>query len=132
MRQTRGMEELRFDGSVAVITGAGRGLGREYALLLAERGARVVVNDFGVGISDTDDTASAPVANPADDVVAGFERTCARLRDDGRLVCWGRDLLDDPLFHALTGMRMDPSIPGAADSLHPELLRVPAKVAMSD
>lgn len=64
------MDELTFDGAVAVITGAGRGLGREYALLLASRGARVVVNDFGVAISDTDDNGEAPAVNPADEVVA--------------------------------------------------------------
>jgi len=58
------MADRNFEGRVAVITGAGRGLGREYARLLGSKGAKVVVNDPGVSIK-----GEGGDAGPAQEVV---------------------------------------------------------------
>jgi NAD(P)-dependent dehydrogenase (short-subunit alcohol dehydrogenase family) len=63
------MTELRFDNRVVVVTGAGRGLGRSYALLLASKGARVVVNDLGVSMKG-DGADSGPAEQVVQEIKA--------------------------------------------------------------
>src|SRR5262245_20653419 len=89
-----------LDGKVAIVTGAGRGLGREEALALAAEGARVVVNDLGTSLSGegTDRSAAAAVVAEiearggkalasGEDVASweGARRTVAQAHDT-----WGR------------------------------------------
>lgn len=64
---------MRFDGQVAIVTGAGGGLGREHALALAARGARVVVNDLGGARDGSGGSATAAEAVVAEIEAAGGE-----------------------------------------------------------
>ncbi len=62
-------DQKMCDGRVAIITGAGRGIGREYALMLAEHGAKVVINDVG-GSRDGEGSDAGPAQDVVDEIVA--------------------------------------------------------------
>ena len=91
------MADLRFDGRVAVVTGGGRGLGRSYAMLLASKGAKVVVNDPGGSL-----TGDGSDAAPADDVVreinaAGGQAVAST--DSVATAAGGKAIVDAALEH---------------------------------
>jgi NAD(P)-dependent dehydrogenase (short-subunit alcohol dehydrogenase family) len=80
-----------LEGKVAIVTGAGRGLGRSHALELARQGARVVVNDF----------APPGVANPADEVVAEIQGA------GGTAVAHAGDVSNWDESHAMVQLAVD-------------------------
>jgi NAD(P)-dependent dehydrogenase (short-subunit alcohol dehydrogenase family) len=84
-----------LDGRIAIVTGAGRGIGRAHALELARQGARVVVNDFGVSLAGERDES------PAADVVAEIEAL------GGEAVVNGADVADFEQAGAMVQQAID-------------------------
>ena len=72
------MADIRFDGKVAIVTGAGGGLGRQHALELARRGAKVVINDLGASLDGSGGSSAA-----ADQVVAEIKALGGEAVADG-------------------------------------------------
>ncbi len=121
-------EDLRFDDQVAVITGAGGGLGRQYALLLAARGARVVVNDIGGSVTG-DGSGSEAASAVVDEIRQAGGHAIADTHSvtspaggqaiiDAALETWGRvdivinnaGIVGDAPFEDMTADRLDPLI----------------------
>lgn len=65
-------DDVRFDGRAILVTGAGRGLGRSHALLLASRGAKVVVADSGVNVDGSGYGTGPQRPSRRTDVTAGM------------------------------------------------------------
>src|ERR1700746_1922895 len=92
--------DVRFDDRVAIVTGSGSGLGRQHALLLASRGAKVVVNDPGGSVDGTGganavaDAVVAEIRKAGGEAVASYasvaDEASAQSIIDTAMKAWGR------------------------------------------
>jgi NAD(P)-dependent dehydrogenase (short-subunit alcohol dehydrogenase family) len=119
---------MRFDDQVAVITGAGGGLGKQYALLLASRGARVVVNDTGGSVTgagastDAATTAAEEIRQHGGEAIADAHSVTSpeggQAIIDTALQAWGRvdivinnaGIVRDAPFEDITADRLEPLV----------------------
>ena len=90
------MADIRFDGKVAIVTGAGGGLGRQHALELARRGAKVVVNDLGGAMDGSGGSSAAAEAVVYEIKAAG-----------GEALANGSSVTDDAGVAHMIGQAMD-------------------------
>jgi NAD(P)-dependent dehydrogenase (short-subunit alcohol dehydrogenase family) len=86
----------RLDGRVAIVTGAGRGIGRSVATLLASEGASIVVNDLGAALDGSGSDAS-PAGQVVDEIAAG----------GGKAVANGADISDHAAAESLIGSAIE-------------------------
>jgi NAD(P)-dependent dehydrogenase (short-subunit alcohol dehydrogenase family) len=117
------MSELRFDGRVAVVTGAGRSIGRAHAMLLAARGAKVVVNDFG-GTKEGAGSEPELAAAVVDEIVAAGGEAVANSASVADLA-GARSVVADGLEHF---GRIDAVINNAGIMTNDEFATLPAEV----